>query len=336
MFLFIVGTGRNGSKLLWKMLSGHPQIGILVESHYLPTLINKFGNKEISAKDFYDYALEHYGSNNQRWLYTIAVLGNCRISKLKSYIASEIKTSKIRSVAEHHISLARFIFGKRVIVFGDKTPSYGQYANKLNLVFNNARFIHIQRDGVFAAKSMTKHQGFVKVANGLADYDQIAESHYKGKIAEFPDDPISIERAADLFNSLQSRTIKTLSQIPQDNVLNIRYEDLLTDPESILDKISSFTGVYFSKYFKKKSAALVRTNALHNMSKAFTHDQYMNLYQRVSEINIQQGYNQNFFDWYKQVKPYQKDFLFNLLNLLKFNWVSQKIIILYNSLLRRS
>ena len=54
MFLFIVGTGRNGSKLLRSMLSQHPKFGILMESHYLPMLINKFENKEISAKVFYD------------------------------------------------------------------------------------------------------------------------------------------------------------------------------------------------------------------------------------------------------------------------------------------
>ena len=154
MFLFIVGTGRNGSKLLRSMLSQHPKFGILMESHYLPMLINKFENKEISAKVFYDYALEYYGSNNQRWLYTIAVYGNCRVSKLKAYIASEIKTSKVQSVADHHIDLARFIFGDQVLIFGDKTPSYGQYANKLHMAFKNARFIHLQRDGVFAANAL--------------------------------------------------------------------------------------------------------------------------------------------------------------------------------------
>lgn len=334
MFLFIVGTGRNGSKLLWKMLSQHPQIGILVESHYLPTLLNNFGNKEISAKNFYDYALEHYGSDKQRWLYTIAILGNCRVSKLKAYINSEIKKSKARSVADHHIALARFIFGKKVIFFGDKTPSYGQYADRLFLSFKNARFIHLQRDGVFAARSMTKHQGFVKVANGLADYDQIAESHYKGKIAEFPDDSISLERAAELFNALQSRTIKSLSKLPKENVLNIRYEELLTNPESKLDEIGSFMGVNFSKYFKKKSAALIHSNALHNMGKVFTRDQYMNIYKHVSDINIHQGYREDFFNWYNEAKPYRKEGVFSLFYLIRFNWISRKIIQIYRSLLR--
>jgi hypothetical protein len=336
MFLFIVGTGRNGSKLLRKMLSQHPKFGILMESHYLPMLINKFGNKEISAKDFYNYALEHYGSNKQRWLYTIAVFGNCRVSKLKSYIASEIKKSEVQSIADHHIALARFIFGDQVIIFGDKTPSYGQYANKLHITFKNARFIHLQRDGVFAAKSMTKHQGFVKVANGLSDYDQVAETHYRGKIAEFPDDPISLERAAELFNSLQSRTIKALSQVPQENILNIRYEDLLTDPENKLDEISIFTNIHFSKYFKKKSAALVRSHAINNMGKAFKRDRYIDLYKRVSEINNQQGYNVDFFDWYNNVRPYRRNVFFSLFYLFKFNWFNRKIIAIYRSILRLS
>ena len=336
MFLFIVGTGRNGSKLLRSMLSQHPSFGILMESHYLPMLINKFENKVISAKVFYDYALEYYGSNNQRWLYTIAVYGNCRVSKLKAYIASEIKTSKVQSVADHHIDLARFIFGDQILIFGDKTPSYGQYANKLHMAFKNARFIHLQRDGVFAAKSMTKHQGFVKIANGLSDYDQVAESHYKGKIAEFSDNPISLESAAELFNSLQSRTIKALSQVPQENILNIRYEELLTDPESKLEEISTFTNIYFSKFFKKKSAALVHSNATQNMGKAFTRNRYMDLYNRVSEINNKQGYYENFFNWYEDVKPYRRSTVFSLFYLLKFNWVSRKIIAIYRSILRRS
>tara|TARA_B100000989_G_C19330564_1_gene380616 strand:+ start:453 stop:647 length:195 start_codon:yes stop_codon:yes gene_type:complete len=60
MFLFIVGTGRNGTKLLMEMLNQQPKFGILMESHYLPILIDIYQDKEISAKVFYDYAINHF------------------------------------------------------------------------------------------------------------------------------------------------------------------------------------------------------------------------------------------------------------------------------------
>lgn len=251
MFIFIVGTGRNGTTLLRKMLSQHSKFGILLESHYLPMLIDKYQNKKISAKFFYDCALDHYSLSNQPWLYTNAVEGNCRVSKLKEYIASQIKSSKVQSIADHHIDLIRFIFGDKVLIFGDKTPTYGLYADKLNKVFKNSKFIHLQRDGVFTVKSMIKHKGFIKIVNGLSDFNQIAETHYKGKLKMFSDKPISLERTAKAFNSVQLKTLKALSKIPQDNILNIRYEELLTDPESKLEEIGSFTNIHFSKFFKK-------------------------------------------------------------------------------------
>lgn len=335
MFLFIVGTGRNGTKLLTEMLNQHPKFGILMESHYLPTLIDKYQDKEISAKVFYDYALDHFEISGQPWLYTDAVYGNCRVSKLKAYIISQIESSKVQSIADHHIDLARFIFGDQALIFGDKTPAYGQHADKLHMSFKNARFINLQRDGVFVAKSMAKHKGFIKIANGLSDFSQISASHYKGKIEKFSDNKISIERATEVFNSLQSETLKALSQVPQENILNIRYEELLADPDGKLEEISSFTNIYFSKFFKKKSAALVRSNAIQNMRKAFTRDRYMDLYNRVSEINNKQGYYENFFNWYEDVKPYRRSTIFNLFYLLKFNWVSQKIFAIYLDILRK-
>ena len=160
--------------------------------------------------------------------------------------------------------------------------------------------------------------------------------HHAKFTVECEDNPISLESAAELFNSLQSRTIKALSQVPQENILNIRYEELLTDPESKLEEISTFTNIYFSKFFKKKSAALVHSNATQNMGKAFTRNRYMDLYNRVSEINNKQGYYENFFNWYEDVKPYRRSTVFSLFYLLKFNWVSRKIIAIYRSILRRS
>ena len=41
-------------------------------------------------------------------------------------------------------------------------------------------------------------------------------------------------------------------------------------------------------------------------------------------------------NWYEDVKPYRRSTVFSLFYLLKFNWVSRKIIAIYRSILRRS
>ena len=54
MRFFIVGTGRCGSTLLQKMLNTHYELFVFPETHWIPTLLEKFGNTPRPTSDFVD------------------------------------------------------------------------------------------------------------------------------------------------------------------------------------------------------------------------------------------------------------------------------------------
>lgn len=72
------------------------------------------------------------------------------------------------------------------------------------------------------------------------------------------------------------------------------------------------------------------------MKKTFSLNQYKDLYNHVSEINNKLGYYDNFFNWYKDAKPYRGNTAFRLFYFIKFNRLSQKLIEIYQRILRNS
>ena len=70
-FLFIVGTGRCGTQMLRNILNCNSAIRVLPETHFIPTLYDKFGLEEISYDDFYEVISETYGSTGSRCILPI-------------------------------------------------------------------------------------------------------------------------------------------------------------------------------------------------------------------------------------------------------------------------
>ncbi len=57
---FIVGTGRSGTTLLRKLLSAHPAVHVPKETHFLPILVETFGNGRAPARAMFEVVEQMY------------------------------------------------------------------------------------------------------------------------------------------------------------------------------------------------------------------------------------------------------------------------------------
>lgn len=295
---FITGTGRSGTNLLRNMLRMHADIGVMIETHFYPVLYELFGTSPVPFSDFMDVVENHYNSDGAAWIDIIIANEDVDATTFWRIVESEKEVNPSRIISEHVTLLTDAIYGKSKVI-GDKTPNSGIYASTLLEIFPDAKFIHVRRDGVFSAISMTTHPGFVKVINGLERAEELDRAHYRGRHAHFPETPVTVEQAADFWTKLAVGLMRGLASVPPERVLEFAYEDLLRDPKPILTRIARFLGVAPDSKWLHDASGTVRPLALKQMSWKLSKEEYERLFDRLGEAAVDYGYQRESYGEYK-------------------------------------
>jgi hypothetical protein len=108
----------------------------------------------------------------------------------------------------------------KAIRWGDKTPIYASYVDLLQAIFPQAKFIHIVRDPFDAAGSLL---------------DKYADREFH----------IDIYFAARNWVRRIRHIQTSAKKMAKDQILEVRYEELVRNPEIELEKICSFLGETF-------------------------------------------------------------------------------------------
>lgn len=209
-FPFIVARGRSGTTLLRAMFDSHPDMAIPNESHFVVQFARRRETYERSA----GFDVERFAKDLvrhwafQRWSLPATEVLEAYRTKPPTDYASAIRTL-YETYARHH--------GKTR--YGDKTPSYVLHVDVLAVTFPEARFIHLIRDGREVALSYLD-----------ADFG----SRTLGQAALYWDQFVRAGRAAG-------------SRLGPDRYLEVRYEDLISDPERILTELCAFVGLPFDE-----------------------------------------------------------------------------------------
>ena len=101
--------------------------------------------------------------------------------------------------------------------WGDKTPDYARHLAKVRRIFPDARFVHLIRDGRDVAASLAR------------------VPWYRGSVARAAHDWVKSVRRA--------RT----AGLRRDEYLEVRYEDLVADPETALRRVCAHLGEEWSE-----------------------------------------------------------------------------------------
>jgi len=218
---FIVGVPRSGTTLLRMMLDAHPEVAIPQETHFLPSCVALHCGNEAFRERFVpphlarEPLMQRFLSEQLRKQF-LAVVTQSRFWGDFHLDPAELDRALAGLVPFGIGDGLRAFFGAYAARhgkprWGDKTPNYSIFLNAIASVLPEAHFIHIVRDPRAVALS---YQG----RRDWPTTDAMSVAHFW--------------RATILESRRQARTCP--------HVLEIRYEDLVTQPEAVLRRICAF------------------------------------------------------------------------------------------------
>lgn len=214
--IFIIGNPRSGTTLLRLMLTCHRNIVIPPECSFAVWWYQKYRNwNSESAKQILDVFLDDLFSSKkiETW--------NLNKELLRETLSEEDPESysDLVSLIYENFAMQQKRNFKR---WGDKNNYYLNYIETIFELFPEVQFIHIVRDGRDIACS----------------YKKLAEFKFKSKYA--PQLPSEISKIAGEWTNNLNKIRESFQTIGWDNVIEIRYEDLVTEPGKELRNICSF------------------------------------------------------------------------------------------------
>jgi hypothetical protein len=206
--IFVVGCPRSGTSLLRLMLDAHPEVAIPPESHFIPGVWR--------VRERYGSGVAFDAERMAREVFTTLRFQDWHLPP--EGVLAQIRATEPRDLAgaieAFFLAYARAHGKPR---WGDKTPGYALDMPLIAGLFPDARFIHLIRDGRNVALSLM----------------------------DVPRPPRSLTEAAQVWKhriDVARRDTATLG----DAVLEVRYETLVDDPESVLKEVCAHTSLDFT------------------------------------------------------------------------------------------
>ena len=205
--IFIVGVGRSGTTLIRQMINSHSKIAIPYESHFITKYINQL----------LEYGNLADNANFERLLKDLCaepILKNWDWAPSVQDMISSNPNRDLASILSHFWGLYALKHGKTM--WGDKSD-YLDRMYQIRQLFPNAKFVHIVRDGRDVANSVMK----------------------------MPWGPTNIKQAAEWWATHVRLGCAMGRMLDSEQYMEVRYEDLVADPELKLKEICEFLEVEF-------------------------------------------------------------------------------------------
>lgn len=208
---FVIGSGRNGSTLLNRMLNANSQLYLPSEQYFLGPSVFKY--------HYYNYAL---------WRDLVKVIAGelitsggshtWQVSELPDFRELYLLPREKKRLQYLLDVMYRFPAGKDFKIWGDTTPLNSYYLSQIYDTFPRARYCFLVRDGRDVIASYKT--GGKAVLGDLAEPVRAAH-HWM--------------HAVEQYDWLRKRT----------EVKLIRYESLVAEPERVLTEVCEYLKVPF-------------------------------------------------------------------------------------------
>jgi hypothetical protein len=207
-FPFVVGAGRSGTTLLRAMLDSHPDLAVPGESWFIVEYAPRFRHRwwrRFDGDAFSTALFEH--SYFMRW----------------GLDASDVRAALAAAPPADYASAVRAVYVGYAARQGkarycDKTPGYVLHIDVLSDLFAESCFVHLIRDGR-------------DVALSLREIDEWGPSKVAGA-AKYWVEHVNAGRVSG-------------QALGPSRYLEVRYEDLVDDPESALRSVCGFIDLPF-------------------------------------------------------------------------------------------
>jgi len=204
---FLIGAPRSGTTLLRLILLGHSRLHIPPESWFLEDLVRELPLADVLTAEQVGRAVGLV-TNHRRWEdFTISS------ETFRQQVAAGQQLT-LRDIVDLIYREELDAAGK--LRFGDKSPSYFKIVPELLALYPGAQFIHLIRDGRDVA---------------ISSIDAKWARYYERKLFVW-------------LEAMKVREIHRRSRYA-DRIFEVRYEDLVQDPETVIRAICAFLGESF-------------------------------------------------------------------------------------------
>ncbi len=223
---FVVGRPRSGTTLLRTLFDAHPNVVVPPECQLIVNLYPRYGKlQHWSRKELESF----YKDLLEQWRFDVWPLDRQKLYRSLMDCEGDYSYGTICKVVYHEY---RSIFRHGVLLaLGDKNPGYTIYTERLLRIFPEAKFIHIIRD---------YRDNFVSIRN--VDF-------------ELPFISVTVSK----WRYFVKKFRKAAAKHPGTH-LEIRYEDLVSDPERTFGNLCEFVGIPYSEkpfdFYKKSEEVL--------------------------------------------------------------------------------
>jgi hypothetical protein len=248
-FFFIIGRPRSGTTLLQTLFGMHPNVVIPPESAVI--------------KESYE-GFKHIENWRKRDIKRFSAF----LFRVRKFEGWNIDLKKIESTLIEHKgilnfpTIVRIVYSlyssgqdKNIMVIGDKNPRYSKYPETMQKIIPGAKFIHVVRDHRDHILSMQR----TGLLNG------------------------NLPLIAYFWKKSQIKMFKFIKNNP-DDVISVRYEDFVEDPEKNLVEMCRFLGISFDpdllKFYDNKDKIVEKDRLKSNQ--IF----HQNLFNPVSSANV--------------------------------------------------
>lgn len=208
---FLVAKDRSGTTLLQTMLDSHPNICAPLESRFVLHLKSKY-----QGKKNWDKSLKAQFINDLFKEQKIELLWELNKDALNQRLANLPENTTYGEICKQvYISSKSFHNKETAKLIVDKNPIYAIMIPLLQEIYPDAKFIHLIRDyrgNVSSIRNLYKGAGVVKLGMSW------------------------------IMTNLE---IEKSKQLVTNNFITLRYEDLLDNPQSELDRLTRFFNLEF-------------------------------------------------------------------------------------------
>lgn len=216
--VFVIGNPRSGTTLLRLMLTCHPKVVVPPEGAFMIHLYRKYRNYSGALNEIPAFVKEVLtASKMEFWgLDQVELITYLEARNPRTY--ADLVDGVYRYYAEKNNPDGHF--------WGDKNNFHLDHIPTIARLFPDARFVHIVRDGRDVACSYRDLYGV------------------RGPYA--PDLPNSVQAVASQWRRNLHRIHADLCRISPQQVHELRYEDLVAEPQLTLERVCNTLGIEFA------------------------------------------------------------------------------------------
>ncbi len=246
---FIVGAPRSGTTLMRRILTASPRLHIPPETKVMGQVVEQWKKyQNLSWPDLVTLALGTFSTHNRKDHFDLDFYELfLRIKKWKS--SDRNLAAVIDAIVRYHAE----VHNVDCFRWADKSPGHSTAMEEILQAFPDARFIHMQRDGVDSIASWK--------ARGLDDSLEITARRW----------------------ATYGKTVREFGLRHPGLVHVVRYEQLVEQPEKVVSAACDFLGLHYDP------SMLTTTEHMNKISDLLSQDHMLNAVKPISTNSIGRG-----------------------------------------------